>query len=122
MFLYLKVWKKLPFFCTFLYTVFLYVLPGIFLLTEPGPAQAMVCNLVKGTRIAHAIGREIGEKDESDLAKKVVFHCVCIFFVNFFILINTLIFYKDDFCNNFSIRHLQLAFFHLNLPVIDYFG
>ena len=31
----------------------------------------MVCNLVKGTRIAHAIGREIGEKDESDLAKKV---------------------------------------------------
>eukprot|EP00112_Aurelia_sp_Birch-Aquarium-sp1_P009300 Seg2051.8 transcript_id=Seg2051.8/GoldUCD/mRNA.D3Y31 product="Disco-interacting protein 2 C" protein_id=Seg2051.8/GoldUCD/D3Y31 len=41
--------------------------------SEPGPAQAMVGNLVKGTRIAHAIGREIGEKDESDLAKKYQF-------------------------------------------------
>jgi len=41
--------------------------------SEPGPAQAMVCNLVKGTRIAHAIGREIGEKDESDLANKYQF-------------------------------------------------
>ena len=50
---------------------FLAVLILFYFLTEPGPAQAMVCNLVKGTRIAHAIGREIGEKDESDLAKKV---------------------------------------------------
>ena len=39
--------------------------------TEPGPAQTMVGNLVKGARMAFAVGREIGEKDESDLAKKV---------------------------------------------------
>ncbi|XP_065052203.1 disco-interacting protein 2-like isoform X2 [Rhopilema esculentum] len=41
--------------------------------SEPGPAQTMVGNLVKGARMAFAVGREIGEKDESDLAKKYQF-------------------------------------------------
>eukprot|EP00794_Sanderia_malayensis_P017721 gene17721-19492_t len=41
--------------------------------SEPGPASAMVGNLLKGTRIAYAIGREIGEKDDSDLATKYQF-------------------------------------------------
>lgn len=42
------------------------------LFTEPGPAATMVGNIVMGTRIGGAAGREIADTgEETDLARKV---------------------------------------------------
>ena len=40
--------------------------------SEPGPAATMVGNIVMGTRIGGASGREIADiEEDSDMAKKV---------------------------------------------------
>ena len=42
--------------------------------SEPGPAATMVGNIVMGTRIGGAAGREIADKEEdSDMARKVTY-------------------------------------------------
>lgn len=43
-----------------------------FLFSEPGPAATMVGNIVMGTRIGGAAGREIADiEEDSDMARKV---------------------------------------------------
>ena len=42
--------------------------------SEPGPAATMVGNIVMGTRIGGAAGREIADiEEDSDMARKVTF-------------------------------------------------
>lgn len=46
---------------------------GDHLSSEPGPAATMVGNIVMGTRIGGAAGREIADiEEDSDMARKVV--------------------------------------------------
>ena len=43
-----------------------------FIIPEPGPAATMVGNIVMGTRIGGAAGREIADiEEDSDMARKV---------------------------------------------------
>lgn len=60
--------------------------------TEIGPASVMVGNLVSGKRIAQASGRDLGQMEDNDQARKVcVWLSEGLVFINTLIYINTII-------------------------------